>query len=179
MTHDLFTKSLQQVTLVGTAVCGGDVSLFPSVAPRSPARWVSEGPDRVSALPAPAGLQAKVGVGEAQKEGGTRGGRHGWDTERGRRVAPCSISSVQFVVLSATSRHPPKSLSPAPAPLVGYKNRYVHLRKARGPGRRETPGRRARGRRALRTSPRSRTRATGARRLRRRRHSTCASSAAA
>ena len=73
MTHDLFTKSLQQVTLAGTAVCGGDLSLFPSVAPMSPARWVSEGPDRVSALPDPARLQAKLGWGAVGWGGVGRG----------------------------------------------------------------------------------------------------------
>ena len=103
MTHDLFTKSLQQVTLVATAVCGGDLSLFPSVAPRSPGRWVSEGPDRVSLrAPRPGRSPGKTGVGWGgvvagggrvggrceEGEGGTRRGRRGWDNERGRRVAP-------------------------------------------------------------------------------------------
>lgn len=174
MTHDLFTKSLQQVALVGTAVCGGRSLPLSSHLWRSPAREALRSLRRVRSLQEhlsaplpgrPLGAQAgRGGAGTpAAPAGGTglgdQAGLREWPSREFQLPYLCSDFRRLFCLLiNAQSL----SLSLPPAPLnfqVKKIDMYISenskgpRRAGRGPpspkgragGARAVPGAEARG----------------------------------
>lgn len=128
MTHDLFTKSLQQVALVGTAVCGGRSLPLSSHLWRSPARGALRSPRWVWSLqghlsaprpgrPAGSGGKGRCGdPGSSRRVDGSRG-PSGAGTVAQLRVSVALSTQCMSRSFLPSDQPPSLSLSLSPAPL--------------------------------------------------------------